>query len=80
LQRLTMNRPIVDQTGLTGVYTIRIVFTREEPDALGMTELPGTAAPNLLVALQEQLGLKLKGTTTPVEVIVIDHAEPPAAN
>jgi len=80
LQRLTMNRPIVDQTGLTGVYTIRIVFTREEPDALGMTELPDTAAPNLLVALQEQLGLKLKGTTTPVDVIVIDHAEPPAAN
>ena len=80
LQRIVMNRPIVDQTGLTGVYNIQIAFTREEPDALGMTELPDTAAPNLLVALQEQLGLKLKGTTTPVDVIVIDHAEPPAAN
>jgi uncharacterized protein (TIGR03435 family) len=80
LQRLTMNRPIVDKTGLTGVYTIQIVFTREEPDALGMTQLPDTAAPNLLVALQEQLGLKLQSTKTPVDVIVIDQAEQPEAN
>lgn len=80
LQRIVMNRPIVDETGLTGVYNIQIAFTREEPDALGMTELPDTAAPNLLVALQEQLGLKFQDTKTPVDVIVIDHAEPPAAN
>jgi uncharacterized protein (TIGR03435 family) len=51
-----MNRPIVDETGLTGVYNIQFEFTREDPDALGMTELPDTAAPNLLNALQEQLG------------------------
>ena len=80
LQRIVMNRPIVDETGLTGVYNIRIEFTREEPDALGMTELPDTAAPNLLEALQQQLGLKLQDTKTPVDVIVIDHAESPEAN
>jgi uncharacterized protein (TIGR03435 family) len=75
-----MNRPIVDQTGLTGVYNIQIAFTREEPDALGMTELPDTAAPNLLEALPQQLGLKLEGAKLPVDVIVIDHAELPEAN
>ncbi len=80
LQRIVMNRPIVDETGLTGVYNIQIAFTREEPDALGMTELPDTAAPNLLEALQQQLGLKLEGKKTPVDVIVIDHAEAPEAN
>ncbi|MGD0480938.1 MAG: TIGR03435 family protein [Terracidiphilus sp.] len=80
LQRIVMNRPIVDETGLTGVYNIQFEFTREDPDALGMTELPDTAAPNLLNALQEQLGLKLEGKKTAVDVIVIDHAEPPAAN
>jgi uncharacterized protein (TIGR03435 family) len=80
LQRIVMNRPIVDETGLTGIYNIKITFTREEPDALGMTELPDTAAPNLLNALQEQLGLKLEGTKTAVDVIVIDHAELPEAN
>jgi len=80
LQRIVMNRPIVDETGLTGVYNIQIEFTREEPDALGMTELPDTAAPNLLNALQEQLGLKLEGAKTAVDVIVIDHAVSPEAN
>jgi uncharacterized protein (TIGR03435 family) len=45
-----------------------------------MTELPDTAAPNLLEALQQQLGLKLKDEKAPVDVIVIDHAEQPEAN
>ncbi len=77
-----MNRPIVDETGLTGVYDMRTFeFTREEPDALGMTQLPDTAAaPNLLEALPQQLGLKLEGKKAPVDVIVIDHAEQPEAN
>lgn len=45
-----------------------------------MTQLPDTAAPNLLDALPQQLGLKLKDTKAPVDVIVIDHAEPPGEN
>lgn len=80
LQRIVMARPIVDETGLTGVYNIKILFIREDPNALGMTQLPDTAAPNLLDALQQQLGLKLKDTKTAVHVIVIDHAEPPGEN
>jgi uncharacterized protein (TIGR03435 family) len=80
LQRIVMDRPIVDETGLTGVYNIQIAFTREEPEALGTTDLPDTAAPNLLDALQQQLGLKLERTKAPVDLLVIDHAETPEAN
>lgn len=80
LQRIVMDRPIVDETGLTGVYNIQIAFTREDPNSLGVTQLPDTAAPNLLDALQQQLGLKLEGTKAPVDVIVIDQAEPPGEN
>jgi uncharacterized protein (TIGR03435 family) len=80
LQRIVMDRPIVDETGLAGVYNIQFEFTREDPNALGMTQLPDTAAPNLFDALQQQLGLQLKGTKVPVDVIAIDHAEPPGAN
>ncbi len=80
LQRILMDRPIVDETGLTGVYNIQIAFTREDPGALGTTELPDTAAPNLLDALQQQLGLKLEATKAPVDVIVIDQAEKPGEN
>src|SRR5215469_12834527 len=38
------------------------------------------AAPNILLAVQEQLGLKLEATRGPVEVMVIDHVERPSAN
>ena len=37
-------------------------------------------APNILAAIQAQLGLKLESTRGPVEVMVIDHIEKPAAN
>jgi uncharacterized protein (TIGR03435 family) len=80
LQRIVLDRPIVDRTGLTGEYDIQFSFTREDNNALGMTQLPDNAAPNLITALDEQLGLKLAGVKTPVDVLVIDHAEPPSAN
>ena len=80
LQRFVMSRPIVNETGLTGVYNIEIGFTREQPDALDMAQLPDTPAPNLLDALPQQLGMKFKGTQAPVDVIVIEHAEMPSEN
>ena len=33
------------------------------------------AAPTLIVAVQEQLGLKLESKKGPVDILVIDHAE-----
>ena len=38
------------------------------------------APPNILAAVQEQLGLRLDSTKGPVEVMVIDHIERPSAN
>jgi uncharacterized protein (TIGR03435 family) len=80
IQRLTLNRPLVDRTGITGTFDIDLEFTWEDPNSLGMAELPDNAPPNLLTALNEQLGLKLQTAKTPVDVLVIDHAEPPSAN
>ena len=78
VQRLVLNRPVVDRTGLTGTYNIQLQFTREGEDSLGMTQLPDNAAPNLITALDEQLGLKLEGVKAPVDVLVIDKAEKPS--
>jgi uncharacterized protein (TIGR03435 family) len=80
LQRIVLDRPVVDRTGLTGKFNIQIEFTREDALSLGMTQLPDNAAPNLLDALQQQLGMKLEVVKAPVDVLVIDHAEQPSAN
>jgi len=80
VQRLALDRPIVDRTGITGAFDIDLKFTREDPNSLGMMQLPDDAAPNLITALEQQLGLKLEGVKAPVDVLVIDRAEAPSAN
>jgi uncharacterized protein (TIGR03435 family) len=81
LQRIVLDRPIVDRTGLTGTFNIQIAFTREDPQSLGMgPPLPDNAAPTLFTAIQQQLGLKLEPTKAPVDILVIDYAEKPTAN
>jgi uncharacterized protein (TIGR03435 family) len=76
---VNFDRPIVDRTGLTGTFNIKLAFTREDPQALGMSQLRDNA-PSLFTAIRERLGLKLEATKAPVEVLVIDHAEQPLAN
>ncbi len=71
------DRHVVDRTGLTGTYDLRLVFTpemranRAEPD-------PGDLS--IFTAVQDQLGLKLEPQKAMVEVVVVDHAEKPGEN
>src|SRR5688572_4539361 len=83
LERL-LNRKVVDGTGLTGPYDIRLEFSS---DQLPMAVPPGDApaAPardglSLFTALEDQLGLRLQSEQGPVDVIVIESAQPPAPN
>ena len=75
------NRPVVDRTGLKGLYDLVLQFTPE-----GMTPrtdgLPGPSVDgtSLFTALQEQLGLKLEPQHGPVEFLVIDRIERPTPN
>jgi uncharacterized protein (TIGR03435 family) len=73
-------RPIVDRTGLTGLYDLELTWTPDTPPA-GRDGAPPPGfdpnGPSLFTAVQEQLGLRLEATTGPVEVLVIDSANRP---
>ena len=70
-----MDRPVVDQTGLSGKYDFRVRYTYDEVRATDPNAPPG-----MFTAIQEQLGLKLQPVKTPVDVLVIDAVEKPSEN
>jgi uncharacterized protein (TIGR03435 family) len=62
------DRPIVDQTGLEGLFD----FDMPLP-------FPAGTDPNLptLFTALDQIGLKLESRKMPVDILVIDHVEGP---
>lgn len=82
-QRAVLDRPVVDETGLTGRYDFDLEFTPGDVEWNGAFagRTPTDAdKPGLWTAIQEQLGLKLVATIGPVETIVIDHIDEPTPN
>jgi Protein of unknown function (DUF3738). len=67
-----VDRFVMDKTGLAGSFDVDLVWT---PDPKG-----DTSGPSIFTALQEQLGLKLESARGPMEVLMIDSAELPAAD
>jgi uncharacterized protein (TIGR03435 family) len=82
LQKLVLDRPVIDKTGLTGGFDFDLSW---QPNA---TQLGGRGGalptdsdkPDIFTAIQEQLGLKLESERGPAEVIVVDKAEKPSDN
>ena len=73
-----LDRPVVDETGLTGNYDFSIESVPESTTAPETKSAePG---PTFLEALQDQLGLKLVSKTGEVTTLVIDHIEEPTPN
>ncbi len=76
--RTTLDRPVIDATGLKGTYMTMLDFVKEP------TYLPGRGpaepieladGPTLLKAVESQLGLKLESTKGMIDILVIDHIE-----
>jgi uncharacterized protein (TIGR03435 family) len=86
LQSLVLDRPVVDQTGLTGRYDMTVTFTPDDSlfngQPLGFAKPADGVepAPNFFEAIQQQLGLKLIAERAQVDVLSIDHVEKPSAN
>ena len=58
-------RPVLDKTGLKGVYGLFVQWPTGE---------------EFLPAMQEKLGLKLESQKGPVDILVIDRVEKPGSN
>jgi uncharacterized protein (TIGR03435 family) len=69
-------RYLIDKTSLTGRYDFELHWTPDDTPA--DSRLAG--GPSIFTAVQEQLGLKLESAKAPVDVLVIDSAQRPAAN
>ncbi len=67
-----LRRPVENQTGIKGNFDFLIEYAAVDAQS--------EAAPALVRAIQDQVGLKLETRPGSVEVLVIDHAEKPTAN
>lgn len=84
MQRVVMDRPVVDRTGLSGKFNFDLLWERQgtefgrhdPPPAIGDAS---SAAPDVFTAIQ-QLGLRLEPAKSMVEVLIIDQAEKPDDN
>ena len=76
LSRVLVQRPVINGTGLTGLYELQMEFA----PGTELTAPPPSDAPSLFTAVEEQLGLKLKPVKASLDVLVIDRAEKPALN
>lgn len=87
LQGQLLDRPVVDQTELSGKFNFTLEF-RPDPQLQPQTvagpppQLPPAIQnrPDLFTAMQEQLGLKLESGKAAVEVYVIDKVTKPTEN
>jgi len=85
---LGLDRPVVDKTGIPGLFDIHLEFAIDDQTP-GFDrdhfppEIPTAAAPNgpsIFVAIQQQTGLKLEAAKGPRDILVIDHVERPSEN
>lgn len=82
LQRAILDRPVVDQTGLSGKYDFQLEWTPDETQFGGTLPqgAPDTGKPGIFAAFQQQLGLKLEATRGPIDTMAIDRVTRPTAN
>ena len=79
IRSLSQGRPVIDRTGLAGIYDIRLLFA---PDTIpGREPDPATGGrPSFFTAMEEQLGLKLEAWNHLQDVLVIDRVSRPDEN
>lgn len=81
---MLLNRPVLNQTGITGEYSIHMEWSAEPgvgESVPGLTrDVPDRKLGSIFTEIQGQLGLRLESRRAPAEIVVVDSAERPDAN
>ena len=76
LLSLMVDRPVIDRTGLAGIY--------EYSNGLALLDIgaqdSADAVSRAITAVQDQLGLRLESAKAPLDILVIESAEKPTQN
>ena len=79
-----VGRIVLNRTNIGGLLDVNLEFNprflASPPNDLDGSVRQTDAGVSVFTAVQEQLGLKLETTTSPANVLVIDHAERPTEN
>jgi uncharacterized protein (TIGR03435 family) len=83
---MALERPVVNQTGLNGEYEVHLKWAPESGlgnalpgEPAGPTD-PDAALASIFTAIQSELGLRLKATRGPADVVEILDARRPSEN
>jgi uncharacterized protein (TIGR03435 family) len=79
------DKPVIDQTGLTGSYDVHLEWTPDDVSSNALNESAQPApltdtGPTEFTAVREQLGLELKPAKGPITFLVIDSVDRPSEN
>jgi uncharacterized protein (TIGR03435 family) len=77
IENSLLDRPVLDKTGLTGTYDIKMTYT---PNIKANRETVDLSDISIFTAVEQQLGLKLEAQKAMVEILVVDHVEEPSRN
>ncbi len=79
-----LRQPVVDQTGIKGVFYLKLEWTPDQSLSKNPEETKESPAAesgaSIFTALREQVGLKLEARKVPAEIVVVDHVERPSGN
>jgi uncharacterized protein (TIGR03435 family) len=85
-----LDRPVIDKTGLAGVFNFHVEFAPDETSpgfVMRLRTVPEDGGPSdptggtsIFTAMQEQLGLRLEPAKGPKEFLVVEHVERPSGN
>jgi uncharacterized protein (TIGR03435 family) len=84
LQQNALDRPVINQTGISGKYDFSLVWSPPQLAAApaNLNALTPTAdpPPDLYTAVQQQLGFRIDAAKLRIGVVVIDKVERPSDN